>query len=434
MFRGEHHRAVPLTNERLASSARQVRTTRNRGIAGCYAGFMGAQQSKHRSLFSLPLDLHYLNCAFMAPASKRVVEAGRGALARIEAPSRLWGADFFEPRTRVRGLFARLVGASEPDRVAIVPAVSYAMATIARNTPLAKGQAVVVVEEQFPSAVYTWRRACSEAGATLRTVSAPDTGGSRGDAWNGALLDAIDDRTAAVVLPELHWTDGLRFDIDAVGARARAVGARFVIDGTQSVGALPFDLARTRPDALVCAGYKWLTGPYSIGLAWYGPAFDDGVPLEENWIVRRDSDRFSELVNYRDEYRPGAIRYDVGEPSNFVLLPMLEAALEQLLEWRPEAIAAYTRALTSAPVSRLRDLDCRIENDRWRAGHLLGVRLPDGVDVARLGRSLAARQVSVSLRGGAIRVAPHLYNDAGDLDALIEVIAGAVRAAPAVVD
>ena len=389
---------------------------------------MEPPQGGYRSLFSLPPESHYLNCAFMAPASKRVAAAGRQALERIEAPARLGVADFFEPSARVRRLFAQIIGAPDPDRVAIIPSVSYAMATIARNTPLAPGQAVVVVEEQFPSVVHTWRRACREAGATLRTVAAPETAGSRAEAWNAALLDAIDERTAVVALPVLHWTDGLRFDLDAVGARARAVGARFVIDGTQSVGALPFDVGRTRPDAVACAGYKWLTGPYSVGAAWYGPAFDDGTPIEENWITRAGSDRFNELVNYRDEYRPGAIRYDVGERSNFILLPMLEAALDQVREWGPETVAAHTRALTGVAVPRLRELGCRIEEERWRAGHLLGVRLPAGVDVAQLGRSLAARRVSVSLRGGAVRVAPHLYNDAGDFDVLIDVLAGAVRA------
>ena len=367
----------------------------------------------------------------MAPASRRVAAAGRQAIERIAAPAGLVGADFFEPAARVRRLFAELIGASDPDRVAIVPSVSYAMATMARNTTLAPGRTVVVVEEQFPSVVYTWRRACREAGAALRTVAAPDTAGSRAEAWNAALLEAIDERTALVAVPEAHWTDGVRFDLDAVGARARAVGARFIIDGTQSVGALPFDVGRTRPDALSCAGYKWLTGPYALGVAWYGPAFDGGTPLEENWIARGGSDRFNELVNYRDDYRPGAIRYDGGERSNFILLPMLEAALEQVREWGPATVAAHTRALTAAAAARLRALGCRIEDERWRAGHMLGVRLPPDVNVEQLGRRLTARQVSVSLRGGAIRIAPHLYNDARDLEALVEIVAGAVQATPA---
>lgn len=382
----------------------------------------------HRRLFSLPPDLHYLNCAFMAPVSKRVAAAGRRAIERLEVPSRLETADFFEPSARVRRLFARLVGAPDPQRVAIVPAVSYGMATVARNTPLGPGRTVVVVEGQFPSAVYAWRRACRESGAALRTVAAPATSGSRGEAWNMAIVEAIDERTAAAVLPPVHWTDGLRFDLDTIGARARTMGARLIVDGTQAVGAMPFDVTRIRPDALICAGYKWLTGPYAIGLAWYGPAFDGGAPIEENWITRRGSERFAELVNYRDEYQPGAVRYDVGERSNFFLLPMLEAALEQVLEWGPETVQAHAGPLIGAGVEPLRDLGCRVEEAAWRAGHLCGVRLPAGVDVPRLGRELAARRVSVSLRGNAVRVAAHLYNDADDLDALTDVVSRAVRA------
>ena len=209
---------------------------------------MEPQRGAYASLFSLPPELHYLNCAFMAPSSKRVVEAGRLALGRIEAPARLGVADFFEPGAHVRQLFAGLIGAAEADRVAIIPSVSYAMATIARNTPLATGQVVGVVEEQFPSVVYTWRRACRESGATLRTVSAPDTAESRAEAWNAALLDAIDDRTAVVAIPELHWTDGLRFDIDAVGARARAVGGRWA-PGSSSTGHSRSGHCRSTSDA-----------------------------------------------------------------------------------------------------------------------------------------------------------------------------------------
>jgi selenocysteine lyase/cysteine desulfurase len=65
----------------------------------------------------------------------------------------------------------------------------------------------------------------------------------------------------------VHWSDGSRFDPAEIGARARAVGAALIIDGTQSVGALPFDVRALFPDALICAGYKWLMGPYGIGLA-----------------------------------------------------------------------------------------------------------------------------------------------------------------------
>ncbi|MCY3842145.1 MAG: aminotransferase class V-fold PLP-dependent enzyme [Acidobacteria bacterium] len=375
-----------------------------------------------KSLFSLPDDLHYLNCAYMAPLSRRVAAAGHAALERLGAPSRVRTSDFFEPCDRVRNRFARLVNVTDPQRIALIPSVSYAMATVARNVDVAPGRNLVFVEGQFPSNVHIWRRLAAARGAELRPVAAPRAAGARGRGWNEALLAAIDERTALATVPPFHWTDGSRFDLEAVGGRARAAGAAFIVDGTQAVGAVPFDCARIAPDALVCAGYKWLTGPYSVGVAYFGPAFDGGVPLEENWITRRGSDDFANLANGRDEYRPGAIRYDVGERSNFVLMPMLDEALAQVSEWGPAAVEAHTRALTDAAAAALRDLGCGIEEDAWRAPHLLGVRLPPGLEPAALAGELRRRQVSVSVRGRALRVAPHLYNDADDLAALVEVV------------
>ena len=375
-----------------------------------------------KSRFSLPDGLHYLNCAYMAPLSRRVAAAGHAAVERLGAPSRVRTSDFFEPCDQVRARFARLVNVPDPQRIALIPSVSYAMATVARNVDVAAGGNLVFVEGQFPSNVHIWHRLAAARGAELRPVAPPRAAGARARGWNEALLTAIDARTAVVTVPPFHWTDGSRFDLEAVGSRARAAGAAFIVDGTQAVGAVPFDCARVAPDALVCAGYKWLTGPYSVGVAYFGPAFDGGVPLEENWITRRGSDDFANLANGRDEYRPGAIRYDVGERSNFVLMPMLDAALAQVLEWGPAAVAAHTRELTDGAAAALRDLGCGIEEDAWRAPHLLGVRLPPGLEPAALAGELRRRQVSVSVRGRGLRVAPHLYNDADDLAALVEVV------------
>ena len=379
--------------------------------------------SCQRSAFTLPDGVHYLNCAYMAPLAAAVRAAGIRGIDRRTAPHLIRPEDFFDESDHLRCLFSRVVNAPDPNRVAIVPSVSYALAAVARNVPASRGDNVVVLEEQFPSNVYVWRRLCAERGLELRTVEAParDTRG-RALEWNIRLLSSIDRSTALVSVPNVHWADGTLFDLDRVGERARDCGAVLAVDGTQSVGAMPFDVQRVRPDALVCAGYKWLLGPYSTGLAYYGPAFDQGTPIEENWITRRGSQAFAELVRYRDEYQPAALRYDVGERSNFVLLPMLAAALELVLEWTVPAIQDYCRALTGPLVRTLRERGHRVEEPRWCGGHLFGVRVRDSVDRARLAERLSERQVAVSFRGDAIRVAPHLYNDADDTAALLDAV------------
>ena len=376
-----------------------------------------------KSRFSLPDDEHYLNCAYMSPLSVAVESAGITGIARKRVPSRLTQLDFFSEATRARTLFARLVNAPDPSRIAILPAASYGLAIAARNLPAAAGQNIVVTHEQFPANVYPWRRIAETRGVELRTVRPPDGNEGRGREWNARLLEAIDARTAIVTLGHVHWTDGTRFDLEAIARRAREVGAAVVVDGTQSVGALPFDVQAIQPDALVCATYKWLMGPYSMGFAYFGPRFDDGEPLEETWLGRAGSKQFKDLVNYRSEYQPGAIRYDVGERTNFALMPMAIAGLEQLLEWQPARIQDYVAALTAPLFDRVRAAGYTVEDAAFRGAHLFGLRAAPGVDITAVNDRLRARKVHVSLRGSAIRVSPHVYNDARDIDALADALA-----------
>lgn len=375
-----------------------------------------------RDLFNLPDGSHYLNCAYMSPLSKPVEAAGVDGLRQKRMPADVAVDDFFEASNRLRALFAQLINAPDAARVAIIPSASYGIATAARNTPVQAGQNIVLVEEQFPGNVYEWRSLCRRQGLELRTVAAPALRERRGAAWNERILAAIDGDTAAVALGNVHWTDGTRFDLDAIGRRAREVGAALVVDGTQSVGALPFDVQETQPDALVCAGYKWLLGPYSVGVAWYGPRYDDGIPLEETWIAREGSEDFRGLVDYQDAYQAGAVRYDVGERSNFILVPMLVAALELLLDWGVSNIQAYCGALTRGLIGEARELGFAVEDDDWRGSHILGLRAPPGRELARLQPELARRNVYVSLRGSAMRVSPNVYNDPGDIAALREAL------------
>lgn len=376
--------------------------------------------SCQKAHFDLPDDLHYLNSGYMSPLARVVEEAGIAGMRRKRVPSEIASPDFFTESDALRERFAALVHSPDPQRVALVPSASYGLAAVARNVRIGRGQKAVVAQDQFPSNVYPWQRLAALHGGTVQAVGPPEAAPGRGQSWNERLLEAIDARTALVALPQVHWADGTWFDLEAIGQRAREVGAVFVVDGTQSVGAMPFDLGRIRPDALVCAGYKWLLGPYSLGLAWYGPRFDDGVPLEENWIARAGSEDFSGLVQYGADYQPGAIRYDVGERSNFILVPMLHAALGLLHGWGVANIQAYSRTLTDGVWTAVQALGFQVEDAAWRGHHLVGVRVPPPLSMERLRTALAARNVAVSVRGHAVRVSTHLYNDEADLAALLD--------------
>jgi selenocysteine lyase/cysteine desulfurase len=135
--------------------------------------------------------------------------------------------------------------------------------------------------------------------------------------------------------------EGVVFDLVQIGRKCREVGALLIVDGTQSVGVMPFDVQLIQPDAVIVAAYKWVFGPYSSGFGYFGPFFDDGVPIEESWMNREGSDNFQGLCNLQPKYRPKAQRYNMGEFSQFIQCAMALAAVEKLLSWGVSAVQEY---------------------------------------------------------------------------------------------
>lgn len=369
-----------------------------------------------RNLFEIPKDVTYLNCANMAPQLKSVTEAGLGAVRAKESPWTLTAPEWFSGAERLRALAARLLDV-EADGIALVPAVSYGIAVAAANLPVSPNQTIVLLDQDFPSNVYTWREVARKTGCHISTVRRPGN-----TSWTEALEDAIDEQTAIVAAPQCHWTDGSKVELEKIGNRAREVGAALVIDASQSLGACPLDLARVQPDFLVAVGYKWLLGPYGLGYLYIAPKWREcGVPLEQSWLTRAGSEDFARLVDYRDEYRPGARRFDMGEFPQFVLAAMAIAALRQILAWGVSNIQEAIAALTVRIAEYARGEGYAVLPPDQRCGHMIGIRHPEGIPDG-LATLLKEAKVFVSIRGNSIRIAPHLYNEADDIDHLFEVL------------
>ncbi len=371
-------------------------------------------------LFEIPEEISYLNCAYMGPQLRSAREVGERAAGRKSRPWEILPRDFFDEVEQSRELFARLVG-GEAEGVAVLPSVSYGMAVAANNVAVREGQKILLLEYQFPSNVYPWRGLAAERGAEIVTVPRP-----AGHDWTAAVLAALDESVAVVTLPNCHWTDGSLVDLVRVGRRAREVGAALVVDAIQSLGAMPFDVAEVRPDFLVAGAYKWLLGPYGVGFMYAGERHREGKPIEHNWINRRGSEAFATVAEYRDEFAPGARRYDVGERSNFVLLPMANEALRQILAWGVENVAETVGGLTDLVEDRADDLGVEAMPREKRARHMIGLKVgPEAPE--NLAARLAAEGIFVSVRGESVRISPHLYNTEGDVERLFSGLEKALR-------
>ncbi len=372
-----------------------------------------------RHLFEIPQDITYLNCANMAPQLKSITEAGFGAVRKKESPWKLTAQEWFSGAEALRTLAARLLDV-ETDGVALVPAVSYGIAVAAANLQVSQNQNIVLLDQEFPSNVYAWRELARKTGCRISTVNRLE-----GASWTEALEDAIDEETAIVATPQCHWTDGSKVDLERIGERSREVGAALVIDASQSLGACPLNLSRVQPDFLVAVGYKWLLGPYGLGYLYVAPKWrEHGIPLEQSWLTRSGSEDFARLVDYKDEYRLGARRFDMGEFPQFVLVPMAMAALHQILDWGVSNIQEAISALTTKIAEYARGEGYSVLPPDERCGHMIGIRYPGGIP-GELPTLLRESRVFVSIRGDSIRIAPHLYNDRNDIDRLFEVLRAA---------
>jgi selenocysteine lyase/cysteine desulfurase len=372
--------------------------------------------ASQRDKFSLPRDLCYLNAAYMTPQTLKMQEIGAEAVARRARPWTITEADFFTDVETLRTAFARLIGA-EADDVAIIPAVSYGIAVAARNLKLDPGRAILMLDDQFPSNVYSWMRLAEEHRAKLLVAER-----QMGEDWADAVLRTAREAESEVqifALPQVHWADGVPVDIERVAELVRESGAQLVLDVTQSLGAMPFNIEGIDPDYVITAGYKWLFCPYGVSFLYLAERHHDGVPLEENWVNRIGSEDFSGLVQYEPRYLPGGRRFDMGERAQFAQLPMAIEALRQIAEWGTgniaETLAAYNLEIAEifAPYG--------FTAAGQGSPHLMGLGAREELPADLAGR-LAAAGVKLSVRGRAVRISPHVYNDAADLEQLARAL------------
>ncbi len=375
-----------------------------------------------RHLFDIPRGVAYFNCAYYSP---QLNESRDRLLSGVRAKSSPWERlppSFFDDAETIRRLSSRIFG-GDPDGYAVVPAASYGLSTAARaiEPHLKSGDRILVIAEEFPSNVLPWRRTAQETGATMATVPTPADGN-----WTDAILAGIDERVKVVAVSTCHWTNGARIDLEPIGEACRAKGSILVIDATQSLGAMPFSVETIGPDFLVAAAYKWLLGPYGVGLLYVSEQWRGARPLEESWLARDNAADFTSLVNYSDNYMAGARRFEVGEKGSYTTLPGTIAALEQIEKWGVENIASSLSLINSRISAHLEKLGFKLPSEKRRCPHMFGAVLPAS-HTGNLVADLKKRDIYISQRGNSLRFAPHLWVDEHDVSRLLDALGELVK-------
>ena len=239
--------------------------------------------SDYRAAFDLPRDICYLNAAYMTPQPRAVLEATVLGATRRAQPWTITPPDFFSEVESLRSAFAKQIGCSA-DNIAIVPSAGYGVACAANNLSTSAGDIILTMSDQFPSNYYSWRRQALASGAEIRVATKEE-----GQTWTDALVEGVTnfgERIAIATLEGHHWASAEAVDLDIVMPALRAVGAKVVLDLTQTIGACPVDIRKLAPDFMVAAAYKWQFSPYGVSFLYVDEQYFDGVPIEEAWMSR----------------------------------------------------------------------------------------------------------------------------------------------------
>jgi selenocysteine lyase/cysteine desulfurase len=375
--------------------------------------------ASQRALFEMPRHICYLNSASWSPLPLRTQEAARAAVGRKGTPWTLDAGFANRQHERARAAAARLINA-DPADVALIPSISYGVATAAKVLTIDRGARIIVLENDHSSPVLEWQTRADAQGFVVETVRRPDDGD-----WTSAVLAAVERSGASPVslasISSVHWSDGGLIDVEKVGAALRRQGARFLIDATHGAGVLAMDVQRLDPDFVMFPTYKWLLGPYGRAFLYIAKRHQGGIPLEQTAFGRRDV-RAENAVYFTDVgYLPDARRFDMGERDHFISMEMAAIGMEMMADWGHTAVAQRLLMLTERIAEGVRGFGVSVPERGVRAPHILSLGFEDGMP-AGLVEGLATEDVYVAPRLGRMRISPHVFNDEADVDRFVAAL------------
>lgn len=350
-----------------------------------------------RDEFGALREWTYLNTASFGQVPNRSLRALNAHFAHREE---LACADFLDWYTRLdqlRASVARLIGA-EADDIAFIPTTAAALATVMAGLRLEPGDNVVTLDDEFPNYQYI---------AAARKVP-------REGLRDGRFYEAVDERTRLIALSHVNYSTGARVPLREISAFARQRGVPLFVDGTQSVGALRFDVRETPAGVVAVHGYKWLMSPSGAGFMYVSPELRQRLP--PGVIGWRSHHAWRSVDDFHTSvpcFKESAEKYE-GSGLPYSLLFALQASVDWMLEIGPEAIERRVLELAGKIREVVRELG-GVPGDN--GSQIATARFP-GADAVRLEAELGKHKVVVAARAGHLRIAPHFYNNAEDVERL----------------
>jgi selenocysteine lyase/cysteine desulfurase len=364
-------------------------------------------------------DATYLNLAAQSPMPKVAHRALQTAIEWKKFPHRITDAAYFDVPNRIRASVAKLIG-GQPEEVALTTGASTGMSAVAYGLTWKPGDEVLTAKGEFPLQYATWKPMEAREGVVMKVIAPSERFLTAED-----FLAAMTPRTRMVSVSLVRFENAVLLDAARIASACHAQGALLLLDVSQACGAIPMNVDRLGADFLVCAGYKWLLGPYGTGFFWARNEHSDKMrPGPFYWAAAKGAENFGSLSFENPELVRGARRWDMAETSNYFNFAAWDASLQFVLQLGPETVQAHNRKLIDLLFERLPKDRCvpasPLDSARRGPYGCFTARTPQRT--AELYEKLRKENIIVSLREGNIRVSPHVFNTEQDIDRLIAAI------------
>jgi selenocysteine lyase/cysteine desulfurase len=336
---------------------------------------------------------------------------------------------------RIRECFAQLIQARSQD-IALMPSTAFAITFAAHN--LATKQKswsgrIIILQDQYDSAVYPWQDLCHNNPITLDIVPYPHP--HTCTTWTSLILERItkpsSSPVAAVCIPPLHWAQGGSIDLVQIGQLCRNKHIPLIVDATQAVGAISIRIPDIQPWILACSTHKWLRGPHGASLVYVDPQLHDTwEPMDKHSRGRDLAPDWNSHPNpmgphgYPETYYSDARKFDSGGKSNPILMPMICAALERVRTLDPNKIQCQLQNLMQPFLDWVEHSSAfDLASSSANVYHIIGIR-PRFMSFSQMmeacQRFQVEKKIYLAVRAGLFRISPYIDNSSNDVQILIQ--------------
>jgi len=342
----------------------------------------------------------YLDTASFGQVPRRASEAMINHLRHRDETASAKFLSWFDDMDQIRQLVARLVKCTADD-IAFVQSASTGLSYLIQGLNWKAGDEVLTLEGEFPNQTYQ-SAALMRFGVAHREVGWPE------------FYAAVNEKTRLVLLSSVNYATGFMPPLAEVSRFLRERNVLLFVDGTQSVGALQFDVGVIRPSMLCVDAYKWMMSPNGAGFVYVDAELRrELTPTVVGWRSDEGWRRVGSLNHGVPVFAETAEKFE-GGMIPFPSLYAMGAVVEMLLETGPDVIEARVLELAAKTREMLRGLGAEVNTD---VSQIVTASIP-GRDAAEVARKLKALGILVSARHGRLRVSPHFYNDESEIETL----------------